>query len=77
MSEEFGAAMAAAYKVEGAAIDLGRGVHDGQVVPEAAVRIPLKMMNRHFWSRAQPERARRRRFRASPSSSRLRASRCS
>jgi DNA helicase HerA-like ATPase len=47
MSEEFGAAMAAAYKVEGAAIDLGRGVHDGQVVPEAVVRIPLKMMNRH------------------------------
>jgi len=47
MSEDFGAAMAAAYKVEGAAIDMGRGVHDGQVVPEAVVRVPLKMMNRH------------------------------
>jgi DNA helicase HerA-like ATPase len=47
MSEDFGAAMAAAYKVEGPSIDLGRGVHAGSVVPEAVVRIPLKMMNRH------------------------------
>src|SRR3954454_1477831 len=44
---DFGAAIAAAYKVEGAAIDLGRGVHDGAVVPEAVVQVPLGMMTRH------------------------------
>lgn len=47
MSEGFAEAMAAAYKVEGPAIELGRGVHDGAVAAEATVRIPLKMMNRH------------------------------
>src|SRR3954451_750460 len=46
-TEDFGAAIAAAYSFEGAALELGRGVHDGAVVPEAAVRIPLSMVNRH------------------------------
>jgi uncharacterized protein len=44
---EFGATIQAAYKVDGAAVDLGRGVHDGAVVPEAVVQVPLRMTNRH------------------------------
>ena len=32
---------------EGAAIDLGRGVHEGELHQDAVVRIPLAMMNRH------------------------------
>ena len=43
----FGAAIAEGYAVEGPALDLGRGVHDGALAPAAAVRIPLAMMNRH------------------------------
>ena len=43
----FGAAIAAAYATEGAALELGRGVHDGAVVPEATVRVPLATLNRH------------------------------
>jgi DNA helicase HerA-like ATPase len=43
----FGETIAQAYAVEGAAIDLGRGVHDGAVASEAVVRVPLAMMNRH------------------------------
>ena len=45
--DEFGAAIAKAYTFAGPALDLGRGVHDGAVVPEAAVRVPLSMVNRH------------------------------
>src|SRR4051795_7003328 len=44
---DFGPTIAAAYKAEGPTIDLGRGVHDGKVVPEAVVQVPLAMMNRH------------------------------
>jgi DNA helicase HerA-like ATPase len=44
---DFGETIQAAYKAEGATLDLGRGVHDGAVVPEAVVQIPLAMMNRH------------------------------
>jgi predicted nucleic-acid-binding protein len=43
----FGDAIAGAYASEGPAIELGRGVHEGSVVPEAVVRLPLAMMNRH------------------------------
>ena len=39
--------IAAGYAVEGAAIDLGRGVHDAKVAPEGLVQLPLKTMNRH------------------------------
>ena len=28
-------------------LDLGRGVHEGALAPEAVVQIPLRMMNRH------------------------------
>ena len=44
---EFGARIAAAYATEGAAVDLGRGMLGGQVLPEAVVRIPAAMCNRH------------------------------
>ena len=39
--------IANAYAASGPAICLGRGIHDGQVVSEAVVQVPLKMMNRH------------------------------
>jgi uncharacterized protein len=45
--EDFGAGIAAAYTFEGPALDLGRGIHDGKLVPEAVVRVPLSMVNRH------------------------------
>ena len=38
---DFGAAIADAYGTSGPAIDAGRGVHDGAVVPEAVVKLPL------------------------------------
>ena len=44
---DFAATVADAYKTSGAAIDLGRGVHDGAVSKDAVVQIPLSMMNRH------------------------------
>jgi DNA helicase HerA-like ATPase len=47
MSEEFGKTIAAAYAAEGPTVDLGRGVHEGGLAPEAVVQIPLRMMNRH------------------------------
>jgi DNA double-strand break repair helicase HerA and related ATPase len=47
MSEGFGQQIAAAYAADGPSIDLGRGVHEGKLAPEAVVQIPLRMMNRH------------------------------
>jgi DNA double-strand break repair helicase HerA and related ATPase len=47
MTEPFAGAIAAAYATDGPALDLGRGVHDGTVAPQAAVRVPLRMLNRH------------------------------
>jgi DNA helicase HerA-like ATPase len=44
---DFAQTIKQAYAVEGAAVDLGRGVHEGAVVPEAVVQVPLAMMNRH------------------------------
>jgi uncharacterized protein len=44
---DFGKTIAEAYAVEGAAIDLGRGVHEEKLAPDAVVQVPLKMMNRH------------------------------
>jgi MoxR-like ATPase len=43
----FAETITAAYATEGAAIDLGRGVHEGQLARDALVRIPLATMNRH------------------------------
>jgi hypothetical protein len=47
MSEEFGKMIASAYAAEGPTVDLGRGVLEGALAPEAVVQIPLRMMNRH------------------------------
>ena len=47
MSADFDQAIAAAYATEGAALDLGRGVLDGAVHRDAAVRVPLATLNRH------------------------------
>jgi uncharacterized protein len=44
---DFAKTIAEGYAVEGAAIDLGRGVHEGKLAAEAVVRLPLKTMNRH------------------------------
>ena len=41
------AEIAAGYAFSGAALELGTVVHDGVVAPNARVRIPLAMMNRH------------------------------
>jgi DNA helicase HerA-like ATPase len=44
---DFAQSIAAAYAVDGLAVDLGRGVHDGAVAPQAVVNVPMGMMNRH------------------------------
>ena len=44
---DFGGTIGQAYATEGAVIDLGRGVHEGALAPEAVVRLPLATMNRH------------------------------
>ena len=43
----FAAAISAAYSTTGEAIDLGRGVLNGELVREADVKLPLAMMTRH------------------------------
>jgi DNA helicase HerA-like ATPase len=44
---DFAQTIAQAYTTQGPAIELGQGVHDGALVHEAVVKVPLKMMNRH------------------------------
>ena len=44
---DFGKTIGEGYATSGPAIELGLGLLDGNVVPDAAVRIPLSMMNRH------------------------------
>jgi DNA double-strand break repair helicase HerA and related ATPase len=44
---EFGKTIADAYAFEGASIELGKGVFEGEVVKEADVRLPLATSNRH------------------------------
>ena len=44
---DFGKTIAEAYAAEGAAIDLGRGVHEEKLAAAAVVQVPLRMMNRH------------------------------
>ncbi len=39
--------VAEAYAFEGAALDLGRGVHEGKLERDAVVRLPLATSNRH------------------------------
>jgi DNA helicase HerA-like ATPase len=44
---DFAETITTAYATDGAALDLGRGVHDGAVAPAAVVKLPLRMVNRH------------------------------
>lgn len=44
---DFAQTITTAYATDGAALDLGRGVHDGAVVAGAMVKLPLRMVNRH------------------------------
>ena len=44
---DFAQTIKTAYAVDGAALDLGRGVHDGALVSAATVQLPLRMANRH------------------------------
>jgi DNA helicase HerA-like ATPase len=44
---DFAATINEAYATEGAAVDLGRGMHGGSLAPDAEVKVPLRMMNRH------------------------------
>ena len=43
----FGQAIADAYATGGAAVELGTGMLDGQLVSQAHVRVPLSTLNRH------------------------------
>jgi DNA double-strand break repair helicase HerA and related ATPase len=44
---DFAKTISEAYAVEGAAVDLGRGVHEEKLATDAVVQLPLRMMNRH------------------------------
>src|SRR3954451_12773124 len=44
---EFGETIGKAYATDGAAVELGTGVHEGALDPAAQVRVALKMTNRH------------------------------
>ena len=44
---DFAATISTAYATVGEAVDLGRGVHEGQLFRDAPVRVPLATMNRH------------------------------
>ena len=46
-AKDFAAEIGVAYATNGAAIELGQGVYEEKLYPEAKVRIPLAMMNRH------------------------------
>ncbi|HWA34407.1 MAG TPA: helicase HerA-like domain-containing protein, partial [Cyclobacteriaceae bacterium] len=39
--------MNASYSTAGATIYLGAGVLEGQIIPDAKINVPLRMMNRH------------------------------
>ena len=70
---EFGPTIADAYAFEGEWLDLGRGVHEGKVVEEAAVRLPLATSNRHGLIGGATGTGKTRTPSSSPSSSRRRA----
>src|SRR4029077_19949197 len=44
---EFAGTIRAAYTASGPTVDLGRGVHDGKLYPEAVVAAPMRTLNRH------------------------------
>ena len=45
--EKFISAITTSYTMPGASIYLGAGVLEGEIIAEAKVRLPLRMMNRH------------------------------
>ena len=47
MTDAFSDAIAAGYGFEDPAVTLGAGMHAGVTHPDALVRIPLAMLNRH------------------------------
>jgi uncharacterized protein len=47
VATDFAATIAEAYAVEGEALNVGVGLHEGKLAPEALVRIPLATTNRH------------------------------
>ena len=47
MTDAFGEAIAAGYGFEDPAVALGAGMHEGTTYPEATIRVPLSMLNRH------------------------------
>src|SRR3954454_19735588 len=44
---DFAVMITEAYTAAGPVVDLGRGVHDGKLFPDAVVGAPLKTLNRH------------------------------
>jgi DNA helicase HerA-like ATPase len=46
-ADDFATRIAAAYATQGAAVDIGRAVHDGTTFPAATVQVPTAMCNRH------------------------------
>ena len=44
---DFESTIAAAYAAQGKTLELGKGVLDGKVAPNAIVQVPLRMTNRH------------------------------
>ncbi len=46
-ADDFASRINAGYATKGAAIDLGRGMHEGNVFPDAVVQLPVSMANRH------------------------------
>ena len=47
MGQDFAQQIADGYNIEGAALELGALVLDGQAHPESRIRMPLSMLNRH------------------------------
>src|SRR3954467_4309552 len=44
---DFASTIRDAYATSGPTVDLGRGVHDGTLYPEAVVAAPMRTLNRH------------------------------
>ena len=47
MTDAFAEAIAVGYGFEDPAVVLGAGMHDGTTYPQATIRVPLSMLNRH------------------------------
>lgn len=47
MKQQFIEAIRQSYTHDGPSVFLGAGVYNGEIIPEAAVNLPLRMMNRH------------------------------